>query len=361
VNKAALWKGAKRIAGEPRRIAGRAMRFGRAVGRVVAQHQAHGQLLRQVSRHRKDLRLVQDNLRAIRADDVILVSCLRNELVRLPFFLEYYRNLGVDRFLFIDNDSTDGFKDWIRTFEDCSVWHTKSSYLASNFGMQWCNHILSRYGNGHLCLTVDPDEFLVYPHMTTRNLKDLGVYLRDDERESMHVVMLDAYGNGALSETIYKAGDNPFEICPYFDRDGYIQRPGINASTWIQGGPRMRVFTRENPELAPALNKIPLVWWKPEFCYRSSMHDGYPVRLNRAHTPREVSLTGCLFHFKLMSVLLDKAREEVDRKQHYAGSREYRSYLDSEQIRFYETGISAKYESPEQLIELGLMSAGSWI
>jgi glycosyl transferase family 2 len=347
VNKAALWNGAKRVT--------------RAIGRTVAQHQGHQECRGKAFQHRKELKLVQDNLRSIRAQDVILVTCLRNELVRLPFFLTYYRDLGVDHFLIIDNGSTDGFMDWVRPFEDCSVWHTEASYLASNFGMHWCNHVLSRYGKGHLCLTVDPDEYLVYPHMKTRNLQDLGVYLRDDERESMHVLMLDAYGKGALSETVYATGDNPFEICPYFDRDGYIQRPGINASTWIQGGPRMRVFSRETPELAPALNKMPLIWWKPEFCYRSSMHDGYPVSLNRAHIPGEVSLTGGLFHFKLLSLLIDKATEEIERKQHYAGSREYRSYLGSEQIRFYETGLSVKYESPEQLIELGLMSAGSWI
>jgi hypothetical protein len=347
VKPAAIWSGAKRIAG--------------FVGRAAAQYQGQRSCLREMSRHRRELKLVQDNLRAIGAGDVLLVCCLRNELVRLPFFLKYYRDLGVDHFLFIDNDSTDGLMDWIRSFDDCSVWHTQASYLASNFGMQWCNHVLSRYGNGHLCLTVDPDEFLVYPHMSTRNLKDLGVYLRDDERESMHVVMLDAYGDGTLNEALYSAGDNPFEICPYFDRDGYIQRPGINNSTWIQGGPRMRAFNQKNPELAPALNKMPVVWWKRGFCYRSSMHDGYPVSLNRAHIPGEVSITGCLFHFKLLSLLIDKAREEIDRKQHYAGSREYRSYLDSEEIRFYKSGISVKYESPAQLIELGLMSAGSWI
>jgi hypothetical protein len=347
VKKEALWRGTRRIAG--------------FITRSVAQHQAHQACLRKVSRHRRELRLVQDNLRTLRADDVVLVSCLRNELVRMPFFVNYYRNLGVNHFMLIDNGSTDGFRDWIRPFEDCSVWHTEASYLASNFGMQWCNHVLSQYGSGHLCLTVDPDEFLVYPHMTTRNLKDLGIHLRDDERTSMHVVMLDAYGKGTLSETLYSSGDNPFDVCPYFDRDGYVQRPGINNSTWIQGGPRMRVLGRENPLLAPALNKMPLVWWKRQYCYRSSMHDGFPVGLNRAHIPGEVSISGCLFHFKLLSLLIDKAKEEIERKQHYAGSREYRTYLDSEQIRFHESGISVKYESPEQLIELGLMSAGSWI
>ena len=241
------------------------------------------------------------------------------------------------------------------------MWHTTASYLDSGFGMQWCNYLLSRYGTGHLCLTVDPDEYFVYPHMKCRSLKDLGAFLKDDERSSMHVVMLDAYGRDAISETIYLSGDDPFRVCPFFDRDGYIQRQGINGSTWIQGGPRMRVFNRDNPELAPALNKMPLVWWQRGFRYRNSMHDGYPVRLNRAHTPGEVSISGCLFHFKLVSLLVEKAREEVTRKQHYAGGREYRTYLDSQELRFFESGISARYESPEQLIELGLMSAGSWV
>lgn len=316
---------------------------------------------RRILEHGRDLELVQDNTRAIRSSDVILVCCLRNEQIRLPFFLDYYRRLGVNRFLIVDNDSTDGVLDWIRPFEDCSVWHTKASYLASDFGMQWCNHLLGRYGAGHLCVTVDPDEFLVYPYMGTRSLQDLGLFLKDDERVGMHVLMLDAYGRGPLSQTIYRAGDSPFEVAPYFDCDGYVQRQGINASTWIQGGPRMRVYSRESPGTAPALNKVPVVWWERSFSYRSSMHDGYPFRMNRAHTQGEVSLTGCLFHFKLLSVLLDKAAEEAVRKQHYANGREYRSYREAGETSFYEKGISVRYESPEQLVSLGLMCAGAWI
>lgn len=309
----------------------------------------------------RELRLVQDNTPSIRKSSVILVCCLRNELIRMPFFLDYYRKIGVEHFLIIDNDSRDGFLEWVDAFKDCSVWHTTASYLASDFGMQWCNTLLGRFGSGRLCVTVDPDEFLVYPHMGTRDLKDLGMFLKDDERESMHVLMLDAYGKGTVSETIYRSGDDPFQTCPYFDRDGYIQRHGENESTWIQGGPRMRVYNRDTPAQAPALNKMPLVWWREDFQYRSSTHDGYPMRLNHAHITGEVSITGCMFHFKLMSSLIDKAKEDVIRKQHYADGYEYRTYLASVEAQFYEPGISVKYESPEQLIELGLMSAGTWI
>ena len=333
----------------------------RVAAREVDRYVQYRRHRRRAFRHGRELICVQDNTRAIGSNDVVLVSCLRNERIRLPFFLKYYRGLGVDRFLFIDNDSTDGFLEWIRPFDDCSVWHTSASYLNSDFGMQWCNFLLRRYGTGHLCLTVDPDEYLVYPHMRTRNLKDLGLFLKDDERASMHVLLIDAYGEGKLSDTVYRSGDDPFTVCPFFDRDGYIQRPGINQSTWIQGGPRMRVYSHDHPELAPALNKMPLVWWQSNFLYRSSMHDGYPMSLNRAHIPGEVSITGCMFHFKLVSLLMEKAQEEATRRQHYANGREYRSYRAGGELRFYQPGISVRYESPDQLIELGLMSAGSWI
>jgi hypothetical protein len=340
---------------------GKAKGLTKGAAREAVRFKQRRQRRRRTLQHGRELLLVQDNTRAIRANDVVLVSCLRNEIIRMPFFLQYYRDMGVDRFLFIDNGSTDGFLEWIRPFDDCSVWHTQASYLASDFGMQWCNYLLSRYGSGHLCVTVDPDEFLVYPHVGTRNLKDLGVFLKDDERSSMHVLLLDAYGEGTLSDTVYRSGDDPFAVCPFFDCDGYIQRPGINNSTWIQGGPRMRVYSRDNPELAPALNKMPVVWWRRDYLYRSSMHDGYPVSLNRAHIPGEVSITGCLFHFKLVSLLMEKAKEEAHRKQHYADGREYRSYRNGGEVRFYQPGISLRYESPEQLMGLGLMSAGSWI
>jgi hypothetical protein len=310
--------------------------------------------------HGLSLHPIQKKTGRIKKSDVILVTCLRNELRRLPFFLDYYRKLGVDHFIIIDNDSTDGFREWIKQFDDCSVWHTKASYLKSDFGMQWCNDLLRRYGAGHLCVTVDPDEFLVYPYCATRSLKDLGQFLKDDYRIAMHVVMLDAYSDGPMHEEVYELGDDPFRVCPFFDRDGYIQRAGELWSTCVRGGPRMRIYNRESPDVSPALNKIPVVWWQKNFRYRSSTHDLYPIRLNLAHTHGDVSLSGCLFHFKFVASLIDKAKEEAVRNQHFSGGREYLQYRTTGSVSFYDEEISVRYEDPEQLIRLGLMCAGNW-
>ena len=122
----------------------------------------------------------------------------------------------------------------------------------------------------------------------------------------------------------------------------------------------MRIHNRHSPQIAPALNKIPVVWWKRHFQYESSMHNMTPLRLNRAHTQGRVSITGCLFHFKFVSSLQDKVAEEMKRKEHYEGGREYVRYGTVSEPVFYAPDISERYESPKQLIKLGLMAPGEW-
>lgn len=314
-----------------------------------------------LKRHGRELKPVFNRTKAIRRSDILLVMCLRNELPRLPFFCDYYRKLGVNHFLIVDNDSSDGLHDWVRGQEDISLWHTKASYKGSKFGMEWCNFLLNKYGVGHLCVTVDPDEFLVYPRMETRDLRDLGEYMRMEKRETLHAIMLDAYSDKPLSDTVYTTGDNPFEVCPYFDRDGYVQISTPSMPTFTRGGPRMRIHNRTTPEKSPALNKIPLVWWEWNFRYVSSMHDLKPMRLMRVQDMMNPAITGALFHFKFFASLSEKAHEEMNRKQHFAGSAEYQQYAATRDPVFYEDGVSIRYESVEQLIRLGLVCRGNWL
>jgi len=58
-------------------------------------------------RKSRELKTVQDHTPEIRPSDVLLVTTMRNESVRIPYFLRYYRSLGINHFLIIDNGSTD--------------------------------------------------------------------------------------------------------------------------------------------------------------------------------------------------------------------------------------------------------------
>ena len=77
------------------------------------------------------------DLPAIGGDEVLVVGCLRNEMLRLPAFLEHYRRLGVSRFLLVDNGSDDGSRELLLAQPDVTVFHTDQSYAESGCGIAW--------------------------------------------------------------------------------------------------------------------------------------------------------------------------------------------------------------------------------
>jgi hypothetical protein len=321
-------------------------------------HPAVGDALR----HQRDLCALQDRTSRIKPSDLLVFIVCRNEKTRLPFFLDYYRHLGVAHFLFVDNGSDDGTTDFLRTEADCSIWTTAASYRDAKFGVHWLNALLRRYGTGHWCLTLDPDEFLVIPYHDSRKLPDLTDFLDSRGKDSFFSLLLDMYPQGPVEEAIYAESQDPLEVAPWFDPAGYYQEKMPQCQDWwIRGGVRRRVFFADAPADAPALNKTVLVRWKKHYAYLSSTHVLAPARLNDAHFSGQLCPTGCLLHFKYLALFKDKVSEEMQRRQHYAGSREYGRY--HEMFRKHDTlwcSGSTRYEGWHQLRDYGLLNTGTW-
>ncbi|WP_410482339.1 glycosyltransferase family 2 protein [Ovoidimarina sediminis] len=314
-------------------------------------------------RRRRDLMRAVDRTRSIRPDDILVFSTVRNEMIRLPYFLRYYRNLGARHFLIVDNGSTDGTADYLAEQTDVSLFHTNASYRRARYGIDWMNWLLNAYGHGHWCLTVDPDEFLIYPFCDTRPLPALTDWLQASAIRSFGTLLLDLYPKGPIDEVAYHAGQDPLEIAHWFDSGNYtIERNWRHRNLWIQGGPRARMFFADDPHQAPALNKIPLVNWDRRYAYVSGTHMLLPRGLNLTYDEwGGEKASGVLLHAKFLSVFDEKAREETVRREHYAEGREYRAY----QARAKERPIlwnrwSERYVNWRQLDALGLMSKGNW-
>jgi hypothetical protein len=309
------------------------------------------------------LETVADRTDAIRPADVLCFSTLRNERSRLKYFLSYYRDHGVSHFLFVDNDSDDGSREFLAEQADCSVWTTPESYKRSRFGIDWMNRLLRLYGAGHWCLTVDPDEFLVYPFSDTRPIPALCDWLESSSIKSFGAMVLDMYPKGPITAHACGDGQNPFEVACWFDSGNYmIERNWTYGNLWIQGGPRARMFFGENPERAPALNKIPLVRWQKNFAYASSTHMLLPRGLNLVFDEWGGEKTsGVLLHAKFIASFAEKAAEEMERRQHYAASAEYKAYYEGLNRKpDLWTRWSERYINWRQLEILGLMSKGNW-
>ena len=299
----------------------------------------------------------------IRPDDLLVFCTQRNEGVRLPWFLKYYRDMGVNHFLFADNDSTDGSLDYLARQPDVSIWTTQASYKRSRFGMDWMNWLLMRYGHDHWCLTIDPDELLLYPFCDTRPLRALTDWLDASSIKSFSAMLLDMYPKGRIDQHPYSAGQDPVEIASWFDAGNYrIARNPRFGNLWIQGGPRARVFFADQPQRAPALNKVPLVRWHRRYAYVSSTHMVLPRGLNLVYDEwGGEKASGLLLHTKFLDTFNQKAAEELERKQHYGASREYLAYAAGirENPELW-CKWSEKYINWRQLEILGLMSKGNW-
>ncbi|MES2970520.1 MAG: glycosyltransferase family 2 protein [Pseudomonadota bacterium] len=314
-------------------------------------------------RKRRELRPVVNRVSQIRPENILLFATLRNEKVRLPYFLRYYRDLGVNHFLIVDNGSDDGTAEYLAAQPDVSLWRTDASYKRSRFGMDWMNWLLMRHGHGHWTLCVDPDEFFVYPFCDTRPLRALTDWLDASSIKSFSAMLLDMYPKGPVGAQPYREGQDPMEIVQYFDSGNYtISRNRRFGNLWIQGGPRARTFFTDVPERAPALNKVPLVKWHRDFAYVSSTHMLLPRGLNQVWDEwGGEKASGCLLHAKFLDTFPAKANEEMQRKQHYANSHEYIAYKQGlkDQPELW-CKWSEKYINWRQLEILGLMSKGNW-
>lgn len=314
-------------------------------------------------RKRRQLTPVSDRTSAIRQNDILLFCTMRNEAVRLPFFLKYYREMGVNHFLFVDNQSDDGGADYLAQQPDVSVWTGDGSYKRARFGMDWQNWLLRKYGQGHWCVVVDPDEFFVYPFCDTRPLRALTDWLDASSIKTFSAMLLDLYPKGPISQVPYQKGQDPIDIACWFDSGNYtIERNPKFGNLWIQGGPRARAFFPDNPSRAPALNKIPLIKWDRKYVYMSSTHMLLPRGLNLVYDEwGGEKASGVLLHTKFLDTFAAKAQEELSRNQHYAASAEYKAYASGLKDN---TDLwckwSEKYINWRQLEILGLMSKGNW-
>lgn len=301
----------------------------------------------------RQLTKVKTRLENIAPDAILAFMCIRNEMVRLPHFLDYHRKLGVDHFLIVDNASDDDSQDFLQAQPDVSLWTTTASYRSARFGVDWLNHLLARYGSGHWCLTLDADELLFYQNCETCDLRELIHQLGTAEQDTFNTLMLDLYPKGPLGTQRYQPGEDPLKILEWFDANNYRTKvQPLMGNRWVQGGPRARVFFADRHWKAPTLNKIPLVKWHWRYVYMNSTHSLLPPRLNAVSD----SPKGVLLHTKFLPTIIDRSREEKERGEHFGTADQYAHYYDdiiAGPDLWYEG--SQRFEGWEKLRDLKLL------
>ena len=295
------------------------------------------------------------NKLTIASNEVLCCVAVRNESMRLPYFLKYYRQKKVTRFFIIDNDSTDGTLEYLLAQADVHVWSSTLSFRDANFGAAWFELLMRRYGLGHWVLIVDADELLYYPMCEKTSLPQFCERLSAQDAKAYNAILLDMYSDKTIDKTHYTVGHDFLDTCPFFDGQYYhIQRPfhgSFSTQTVYSGGVRKRVFGGDSR--AYCLNKIPLLYYTEACILSGGQHaTNYPIE-------QISSGRGCVLHFKFFASFFAYAIKEAKRKVHAAQASEYSTYaeiLDDEHtVSLYDALHSVRLIDSEQLIELGIM------
>jgi Glycosyl transferase family 2 len=281
---------------------------------------------------------------------------VRNELRRIPAFLRHHRKLGVKRFFFADNLSTDGTTEYLLRQSDCHVYSAPGNHFAENVTpLNWTNSLCNLFGAGHWCLTVDADELFVYPHYETVGLLKLCNYLDGQGLEAVSTPMIDMYSAKPIVKTRHNPDKNFLYTCPLFDpHPGWVMPIQQTPGWQMFGGVRRRVFWRGLPEntVPPCISKVPLVRWKRGMEYLAAAH---------IHSGAKVSqLRGALLHFKFMDGFAISSQEQLeigrDVKEKGLSEREiYVRRLSLEPELCLADANSVRYEGSAQLLKNGWM------
>ena len=281
-------------------------------------------------------------------DKILLFTALRNEMLFLPWFLDYYRALGVDWFFIVDNGSNDGTVERLTAQKDVTVYASTDNFAATVSGMQWMNELIRRHGQGNWCVYVDADEQLVAPGIETRGLRGVVDDMTARGEEVMPAYMLDTYPPDMVALRDFKPGDNPLTVSSLLDPDYFFSGKALCCFFAARGGARDRLFDiRDKIEKAPILR------------------GGVGLYLDNHNTTyaRVSRECGALLHHKILREALEAQKPQHNewRMAHRLAGRQQMH------MRYRESGLldlgkqlprgpnAVTYTDSDQLVRLGLI------
>lgn len=288
-----------------------------------------------------DLTVVANDLSARRG--FTLTSRVRNEMYFLPAFLSHYRGLGVERFVFLDDRSTDGTRAFLAGQPDCMIVASRHRFNeivqidpplipghpTMRMSSLWINLLAAKYAGVDWTLHVDADEFLRLPPGET--VADLAARLDALGANLAWSVMIDMYPatiadlkaeEGAarlhLDDTWHYDAREHFR----FRRDGRLRV--------IYPGSRARLMATYRILPATATRFIRLGFRMPGYniirkpAFFKLPQGGFLTSPHSASFPGARGILLPLEHFKFTGQLYRRMRTAIAEGTHHANSIEYR-------------------------------------
>ncbi|MCY3828894.1 MAG: glycosyltransferase family 2 protein [Rhodospirillaceae bacterium] len=301
-----------------------------------------------------DLRIVADA--GLGRRGFTLLGILRNEMYFLPTFLNHYRRLGVERFVFLNDRSTDGSYEFLVRQADTVVvesGHTYGDTFDIPYSLSrkikrprilylWRAMLHDMFASGDWAVQVDLDEFVHLPDGLT--FQHIVERLEQLEAHAAWGVMLDVYPQDVAAYLVHQISSRLDLGAPwYFDGEQHVRLRRRRAPRLIYAGARARLYTayeidgfnstrelaswknslgilsrrlfKSKPKSANALQKPVLAKWGPD-CYYANSHQTNLFASDQVLLP--------ILHFRFAGNLESKIESGLRERSYHAGSLDHR-------------------------------------
>jgi Glycosyl transferase family 2 len=338
-----------------------------------------------------DFREVQERI-AVTAVKVFesklsLFSIMRDEMYFLPAFLEHYRILGVERFLILDDGSTDGTREFLSAQADCIVMTAPWGFgeklvvrmpdgkiVNERAGTLLKRAIPTRFLMGQYAVYADADEFLVLP-ARFRSLQSLAAELQRHNISAVASSLIDFFPQDVSTLSDSSHPDtfmDHLKISGWFDSSPLVQlrphrqlaaaRPSASTrlfrahgiveplpcTDWLPGWLR-RAIPGRTPRAA--WYKTPIIHWSDKT---------WMVGSHVANVPPTPVLLLAMVHFKFTPDFRRRVEAARNRKAHARKSQKYDAYASllakMEACSGTFVGPSSRqYSGPQEFESCGLI------
>jgi len=314
-------------------------------------------------------------------------AIVHDEMFFLPAFLAHYRRLGADRFVILDDRSTDGtaaflaaqpdvmvVESGLRYFEEIAYPPPLRALVRETRAVRlWRDQLMDQFCAGQWAVAVDPDELLSLPD---GGLPAFTAGLEAAGAEAAWGVMLDMYPErvadllGAGADARFDpAGPWYFDARPHLDPHQPIGAPPAVPRTVYPGSvsrlfaayrvlPQGSLVRRIRRRLSgyryephQIIHKTPVVFWRPGDWFLNCHLTSKPVSRDRV-VP--------MLHFKFTADLGRKIEYALQTSGYNRGSRSYRLYatLIERMMRDRRGGSFLAPVSRRWTDHAGLLAAG---
>jgi hypothetical protein len=309
-------------------------------------------------------------------------TIVHDEMFFLEAFLEHYRRLGADRFIILDDCSTDGTMAFLTAQPDVMVIGSGIRYFAevpyppetlarireTRAVRLWRDQMLDQFCIGQWAVVVDPDEFLALPS----DLPTFVASLAAEGAEAAWGVMVDMYPErvrdilGKVAARFRLDDAWFFDAKPHLDPRQLRETPPVPRTvypgsvsrlfaTWgvLPQGTLVRRMRRRlsgyRYQGASPIHKTPVVFWRPGDWFLNCHVTSKPV------APRVVPI----MHFKFTADLGRKIEYALATGGYNQASRSYRLYATLiERMRAQDgsfvAGVSRRYRDPRDFTDAGI-------